>query len=212
MKLIAALLVSSLVGLASAPEAGAEPPFVPRKCRGFAEKASFEAGRGPGRAIAREAFEDTDVCEHLDRVAERILRKTRRSPRGLRNNPRAICEYVGTVQSVYETLHGAWGRCSAYCCSEGKIVGQIGAQVYCHLSIALDGLGVTDYLPRKPPSLCGSAFESCCEASFGEVAQSYADPEGQQCRPYTEGTFLPAWEQSLNDQCAFALETPADTP
>ncbi|MDC3953940.1 hypothetical protein [Polyangium jinanense] len=212
MKILAAMLASSIVGLGHAPEAWAEPPFVPRKCRGSAEKAGFEAGRGPGRAIAREEVEHAHVCERLDRVAERMMRKARRSPRGLRNNPRAICEYAGTVQGIYEALHGVWGRCSAYCCSEGKIVGEIGAELYCHLSIALDGLGVTDYLPRKPPSLCGAAFESCCESRFGEVTQSYADPEGQQCRTYTEGAYLSAWEQSLNDQCAYAIETPAITP
>ncbi|MDI3287989.1 hypothetical protein [Polyangium sp. 15x6] len=212
MKIIAAMLASSIVGLVHAPEARAEPPFVPPKYRGFAEKVGFEAGRGPGRAIAREAVEKADVCDRLDRVAERMMAKARRSPRGMRKNPRALCEYAGTVQGIYDTLHGMAAKCSAHCCSEGKIVGEISAEVYCHLSIALDGLSVTDYLPRKPPSLCGAAFESCCEATFTEVTQSYVDAEGQQCRAYTEGAFLPAWEQSLNDQCAFALETQAAPP
>lgn len=194
----------SLVLLGMEGDALAQPGQPPRACRGAREKSAFEEGRGPGRAAARGAAGEAR-CAHLEQVAERILRKSRRlrPGRGPRGDRGAACKHAGNIAGVIEELHGIWARCGASCCREGQLIAEITGQLYCELSIDLDGLDASEYLPRPVQAFCGEAFQSCCDTRFSDFTRSYSSDEGQSCTPYTEGNFSSAWEEARGEQCSY---------
>lgn len=197
----AAMIALALCGLEGSALA---QPDVPPGCQGQRERGRFESGRAPGRSAVREAASEAR-CEHMDEVAERVLRRARRlrAPRGAGADRGALCQHAGNIAGTLEELHGIWAACGAQCCEEGELIAEITGQLYCDLSIALGGVGATDYLPRAPQASCGEAFQACCDARFQAFTQGYIDPEGASCRGYTEGAFSSAWDQARSNQCSY---------
>lgn len=198
------LLALTIVELGGAAGAAAQPARVPPACRGDREARAFNAGKAPGQEIARAARAEARGCGDVARIAAAVTRGLRRRPLPPRAAPQALCRHAGMIEGLYEELGAIWESCPAPCCERGALVAEIGGQLYCDLSIALDGLGVDGYLPSRRVPGCGAQFETCCDARFTGFTMSYSNPEGQ-CLPYTEGAFVEAWTQARHNMCVYEV-------
>jgi hypothetical protein len=184
-----ALLVAKPVLAASAP------PVCLQSARA---RLAYNAGVQLGGSLVQRAWQSVSDCGRLDRFAE-MAREDINSyvVQGATNW--AICRYTGVVDGAYDGLDAVWMNCSADCCAEGEVFGRLGADVYCQLSVLLDGLAQPDQFVPRPASTC-SAFSDCCASSFRATSQDH-------CAMYTgysDNPFVPfreIWEESLAIQC-----------
>lgn len=112
------------------------------------------------------------------------------------------------------------------CQLDGVDWGSISAQVYCGLSIALDGLAdVPPWFTRLPRGLCGDSFETFCGDTYryaatrggdaldaavqefmidnGLIPASFLQPV--ECVPYTEASFAPVFDHSVYIDCSYEI-------
>jgi hypothetical protein len=196
--------------IAAAPEE-AHAGDVPPSCQGGFQERSYNTGHRLGKTIVASAWAQVNDCDQLeyflDVVADNISRLT--LPAGASSS--LACRYTGTADGVFDALDELYGSCSDQCFLEGSFAGEISAQVYCELSIALGGLGLVDDFIRGPVQTCGLNFEVGCDATFIGVSRVYSNAFGS-CLPYTEGAYFPVWHQARQNQCIYEPEPDDASP
>jgi hypothetical protein len=194
-------LVAALAASERADAAGQVPP----SCQGGIAERSYEMGLRLGGMLVSSAWARVSDCDQLeyflDIVADNVGRLTLQPGA----SAAMACRYAGTVDGVYDALDDLYGTCSDQCFLEGSFAGEISAQVYCELSIALGGLGLADDFMRGPVQTCGLNFEVGCDATFIGVSLSYVNALGS-CAPYTQGEYFPVWDQARHNQCIYEPE------
>jgi hypothetical protein len=193
-----------IVIIATTSEAQAAPPA---SCSTGLAASSYKTGQRIGKNLVKSAWGNIDDCDRIDQFLEIVEENVSRLT--LKENPSnsTVCRYTGTVDGVYEELDGLYGTCADQCFLDGTFAGQLSAEVYCELSIALGGLVEADDFLRGPVAICGLNFEIGCDSEFIAVSTVYENPDGE-CVTYTEGEFEEVWEQSRYNQCAYVIEDP----
>jgi hypothetical protein len=100
------------------------------------------------------------------------------------------CRYSGIFNGGVNQLEGLWPLCEELCATDGRQVGMLVGQLYCELSIALDGLDLaaTTYC-RPPTNWCSELAQSACEQEYTSFTPAYTNAFGDACKPFTEGMF-----------------------
>jgi hypothetical protein len=205
------LFFVSAVGLmvAAAQDAHAQTtpaPTIPTACNGSVQaRNAYNQGLRTGGTIVSSSWRRVNDCDRLEYflgvVEDNVSRLTLPTNASLAT----VCRYTGTVDGVYNGLDSLYGTCSDQCFLDGEFAGEMSAEVYCELSIALGGLAVADDFIRGPVQVCGFNFEVGCDAAFIATTASYANTDGT-CEQFTEGEFFDVWDQARNNQCAYEPE------
>jgi len=108
--------------------------------------------------------------------------------------------------------HGRDGHCDrggdATCKSDGRVTGDVAANLYCDLSALLGGLGTDELLPPGPADSCSRAFEAECRKKFDDGAKARPD-----CAPFlADGAFADAFKVARFNQCLFSIGTGETDP
>src|SRR5262249_29672413 len=107
------------------------------------------------------------------------------------------------------------------CILDGGQWGDFTSNLYCELSIELNGLGESETFVRAPVGLCGTLFESVCDNTYQYVAtegriplqqpvKSFLSQHGVSpqpypgCLPHTTGEYAPIFSSAMNSDCSYA--------
>ena len=177
-------------------------PVVPPGCTGRSVR-FYQRGIEQGRGLVRAAWvgvgQDFDMLDQFQNVIiENIERLT--LPAGA--SDALICRYTGTVDGVYDELDALYEEVANQCFMDGEMIGEMAAEVYCELSLALGGLASADRFLRGPVYTCGVNFEIACDSKFMGESRAFTNALGA-CLPYTQGTFRQVWDDTRNNQCIY---------
>lgn len=200
-------IVSLVIALcaAFAPQVAEAQP-VPPICNTAREVRQFLVGVRAGRSLGQQAIarveeesaepnicDDLEAVENLQAIIEDIVA-------GLTDIPPseiAACRLQGQIVGLLAEVSDLQNTCEDTCIADGQFIGEISAQLYCALSIALDGLGLADLFDRLATTVCGELFEDACDAQFFETATSDLE-----CVPFTTDPFDEVFNIAQNNQCA----------
>jgi hypothetical protein len=115
------------------------------------------------------------------------------------------CRFAGSYAGIQDAMQNILAGCADQCNFDGQIAGDIAAQAYCLLSIALGGLADADQFLRGPVQVCGLSFEFGCDSQFLTTAAAFSG-----CAPYTQAAFRAVFEQTQFNQCAYDPIDPND--
>lgn len=194
--------------LAPTPAAAQTAPAV---CDSVREVRFFLLGVRKGRSLAEQAIatlDTADICADPDAITE--LQVTVVSiadgivvPPDVSDAVR--CHVLGQVAGLVAEVTDLQDTCvNDACIADGEFIGEISAQLYCDLSIALGGLGLADLFERLATDACGEAFQDACDATFFATAATRAA-----CVPFTIAPFADVFALTQNNQCA---DNPAPPP
>lgn len=186
---------------------------IPPGCQSAYAKRRYEMSLRSGENLAKQAWSKISAqngCLELENFTDIVVGNVERLTLYPRASAAVICTYTGTVDGIYNQLDKIWDTCQTDCAEEGRLTGEFAAQVYCDLSIALNGLENADEFMRGPVQICGLEFENACDAEFIYWSLGYPDPydmtipvEDRACLLYTEDKFEDVWNQTRINQCAF---------
>lgn len=201
----------------------------PTECTGR-NATSYTAGVGQGVSTVDQIWESDTVGEDPDNWEILVARVTTTIPR--------------TVATVYETTWNEYLKCRVQGLLEGTVCrmneldpipgcqldgadwGNMSAALYCALSVDLGGLGdVVPWFIRPVPGMCGSGFQTYCEAVYefgatrgaipldpavsahlktrGVDVLSYYQPET--CLPYTADPWRTVFDNSVYIDCSYTI-------
>ena len=201
---LTASFVALVAVVATAGQAQAAPPA---NCATGLAASSYKTGQKLGKTMVKSAWHNVDDCDRIDQFLEILEGNVSRLTLKAGASNSTVCRYTGTVDGVYEELDTLYGTCADQCFLDGEFAGQLSAEVYCELSIALGGLAEADDFLRGPVAICGLNFEIGCDSAFIGVSLEYSNPDGV-CATYTEGDYETVWDQARNNQCAYVIEEP----
>ncbi len=184
--LVVAVLLSSPPARATVGPPGCQEPRLQK---------GYVTGLDLGARLTRQAWASLNDCGQLPRFSE-ILKDNLRAFTPNATSEFIVCRYLGMNDGALAELHNVWSTtCGAECCSEGQAIGALSANLYCTLSVALQG--VTDpgrFFPRQV-NVC-QGFAECCSDAFTKVSQ--LDPI---CQQYTAAAYFPYWQTSRDLMC-----------
>lgn len=188
-----------------APQLEASPP--PAECAGRFDARQFGTGFDIGARTVHAAVSRVNDCDQIDQVTDFIIDTVDRlTPPAGSTSTRIACRFAGIVEGVLSELDNQNFACEGSCTAEGEEFGLLSAELYCDLSIFFGGLLSPDPLFRRPVNTCGFFYEVSCDSQFISTSQSFVDPAGEACLPFTEGEFEEVWVQSRANQCAYDPE------
>jgi hypothetical protein len=192
------------------PTASADAPD---ECLSGRNNRMYNLGVRKGRNLAQQAFHSTDVdadCDNVDAFQEAILDAIDTVSLATPPSTASLCHFKGTIDGLLAELEDIQDECGLggpSCFLEGEFIGQVSAQLYCELSIALGGLAYPDeeFLPG-PVDDCDADFEAGCQQAFGVTANADAE-----CVEFTEHPFDGVFEDTRDNQCV-ANPLPSEDP
>lgn len=201
----AALSAANAYAAIEVPPACQESPFT---------AFGYQSGYNQGTSLVNQAFNTVQQdCERLDLLAAVIIDNLDRY-KPITNSHYLICRYTGTMSAVFQRLEEIFTTCTGSCCLEGGTIGLLSGEMYCQLSILLEGLAKPNDFVRLPVYSCGMAFETCCDAEFINTSFTYVgqNPENQSvmCSVYAEAPWYEVWEGTRAIQCHYT--PPPDEP
>jgi hypothetical protein len=113
------------------------------------------------------------------------------------------CHVFGQIAGLIAAVEDLVDECGEICTEDGEFIGAVSAQLYCALSIALDGLVPVELFVRLATDTCGDLFQIACDDLFETTAVL-----DLACQPFTEGTFTEVFREVQNNQCADNPEDP----
>jgi hypothetical protein len=198
-------------------------PRVPSLCTGTSKLSTkYNTGLTLGQQRADTFFASTEVAKSPKKLATKLSRALVRLHDHIRDalqpdtREGRRCRIQGVADGFLYRLAQLLGQCVL----DGAQWGQFAANLYCELSIELDGLGVIDAFTRAPAGLCGTLFEQTCDAVYAYVATGgevplmssvgrFASDRGVTLTPYpgcsefTEGAFLTVFEGARELDCSY---------
>jgi len=208
MKKFDALLILSCLAVAQTA-ASASAQAVPVGCREARPARAYQQALSTGQNLASLAWSKLHDCARLGQFVDKVAAALT-SYRPASKDLQLVCRYTGFVDGVFQAVSGAFGSCSDQCCMEGQAIGEMSAQLYCDLSILLDGLGSPDDFVRGPVDSCGSAFQACCDSAFTNESRNYRGVNSARkqiaCRPYTVDAYRQVWSDTRELECAYEVD------
>jgi len=208
-KFVVLVVLAVCAGFAVVPTVEADVPIpTPAFCDPGREARFFVLGVRKGRnladaAIARvgglDACEDLDALDALREIIAEVVDGIA-VPVGA--TEAVQCHVAGQVAGLLAEIEELQEECGGICIADGDFIGEISAQLYCALSIALDGLVPVELFERLATDACGVLFQVSCDYTFEAVATSDLE-----CLPFTEGPFTAVFREVQSNQCA---DNPAD--
>lgn len=204
MKFLTSVLVQFIV---LSGTIAAQADEIPPACRtsSFVTRA-YQAGVVQGKSLVQRAWLSVNDCDQLELFSDIVVNNVANF-QITSTSAYTICRHSGMLDGVFQELDAVWMTCDGQCCEEGEIIGELSAELYCQLSILLQGLAEPDDFVRRPVYMCGFMFETCCDAKFvgTSLAYSGADMFGvvKECGVYTEGTFFDVWDGTREIQCTY---------
>jgi hypothetical protein len=174
----------------------------------------YQSGYNQGTSLTNRAWSTIhQSCDELELLSAAIIDNLQ-SYKIAGNSTYLICRHAGVVNAVFQRLNEIWEQCAGDCCLEGETIGQLSGQLYCQLSILLNGLAKPDDFIRLPVYMCGFAFETCCDAQFIDTTYNYVGlnmmSQPVACSPnYTDEPYYTVWDQTREIQCNY---TPPPDP
>lgn len=200
MRITIGLVALSIFGIGYSAEAMAQAP--PPACRSEPNRSSFHAGVASGRALTRQAWVGVNRnCFRLEEYTTVVVGTVKRLIAPAGSDSYVLCRHAGIVAGVLDEVDVVWDECQVTCCNRGYLTGEMAGELYCGLAIALDGLGVADYLPQLPVTFCPAVFETCCKTRFIGYTENFINAQGAACRPYTRPPHTAAWDQARENMC-----------
>jgi hypothetical protein len=199
--------ISLIIALcaAFAPKAAEAQP-VPPICDTAREVRQFLVGVRAGRSLAKQAIArvleesaEPNICDDLEAVADlqALIEGIVDDLTDIPPSELAACRLQGQIVGLIAEVSDLQDTCEDTCIADGQFIGEISAQLYCALSIALDGLGLADLFERLATTVCGELFEDACDAEFFSTATSDVE-----CAPFTVDPFDDVFHVAQNNQCA----------
>lgn len=216
------LSLFALTSDAAAQAARREPP-PPAQCTAKPKHAEkFKNGFSAGAQRADTLFAATDVNKDpkkLKKKLNRVLDKLHEHVREVISSDTKDgrrCRVQGVADGFIRRLAELLGQCVL----DGAQWAQFAANLYCELSIELDGLGNDGEFFRAPAGLCGTLFENVCDNSYAYIATEGATsliPGVKQflaergltlvpypgCAHYTRAPFDVVFADAINLECAY---------
>jgi len=177
------------------------PNSVPVGCQetSFTQRA-YLSGFQQGVSLVDRAWLMVNDCDNLERFSDIVVANVESYVLGGQSTY-VVCRYTGLTDGVYARLDEVWLQCGGNCCDEGAVIGELAAEIYCQLSILLDGLAAPDLFVRRPVHTCGLSFEMCCDASYDAFSTGFPA-----CLPYTADPHDIVWDETRVMQCAYTPE------
>lgn len=221
------LALTFVAGVGAADVASAQQqPTVPEECTASRDQRGWTSGRSAGESRVNSLWRSAAVGQDLDKLSDALpgaLETLETALSGLAANAEPTqyvrCRAQGYAEGYFFRLNQLFGQCVV----DGADWGQLAANIYCSLSIELDGLAESSLFVRAPVGLCGNLFEYTCEDVYRYVGKE-GDHEFQPlvanflesngfvvepfagCGPYTDDEFLAAFESSLHNDCTYEQE------
>lgn len=174
-------------------------------------KRGYLSGVSIGRSLVQRAWNSVNDCDQLELFTDIVVSNVQNYEL-VGDSTYTICRHTGMVEGVFEELDGVWMACDGQCCEEGQVIGELAGELYCQLSIILDGLAVPDDFVRRPVYMCGFSFETCCDTSFIGTSLTYAGlnlfGELVQCSNYTTDPYDGVWNGTRELQCMYVPPPP----
>lgn len=219
----------ALIGLACmagrvSAQAAKGDPSPPAQCTSKARhQDKFKNGVAAGKQRADNIFAAADVNKDpkklkrkLNRVLDRLHDHVREVLSSDTSDGRR-CRVQGVAEGFIKRLADLLGQCVL----DGAQWAQFTANLYCELSIELDGLAGQGQFYRAPVGLCGDLFENVCDNGYAYIATEGATalkPRVEQflsarsvtlvpyagCAPYTLSPHDVTFEEAINFDCAYA--------
>lgn len=200
---LASLFVTALCATFT-PTAHAQVP--PPICNTAREIRQFLIGVRAGRNLAQQAIaavEDASaeptLCEDPEAIVDLrgLIQDIVDDLVVIPPSEVAACRLQGQIVGLVAEIDDLQDTCDDTCIADGVFIGQISAELYCALSIALDGLGLADLFERLATTACEEQFQDACDDEFFDTATG--DPE---CLPFTIDPFDDVFAVAQNNQCA----------
>jgi hypothetical protein len=220
---VAAVVGSALCASSVAAQAVTSEPTTPAQCTANARHVEkFRSGFTAGKQKADNIWTASDVGRDAKKLRRKLGRVLDRlhdhvwevihgdAPDGKR------CRVQGVADGFIFRLAQLLGECVL----DGAQWAQFSANLYCELSIELDGLGNQGQFFRAPAGLCGSLFERVCDNGYAYVAtegQTALLPDVKRllqqravtltpfpgCQSYTVSPHHVAFDEAVNLDCAY---------
>ena len=142
------------------------------------------------------------VYDELDRVAQIIADTPIRPPST--GGEFAACFYVGYTDTLWSRLENAYLEGSRVCFSAGSAIGEISAQAYCAVSMALGGLSDPGFIAQPPLRMCGTEVVFGCKSAYLQYAMTRIPG----CSTYTTGYFSATFENMIRQDCWVPEDVP----
>lgn len=198
------------LGLVARPAIAADPPA---ECASGRNLRFFDLGVMKGISLVDQAWasleepqcDDNRVLDFIDIVQAAI----EAGAPAAGSPDMVLCHYAGTFGGALEEANELVNQCADECITNGYMIGEMAATFYCELSIALDGLGMDEWIPVCHLSPCGEMFTGACQEAFDALTQVYPSESDALCLPYT--TFYdPPYDSDVYDtarhnQCIYEL-------
>jgi len=183
---------------------------VPAFCDTTREVRLYVLGVRKGRSLAASAIaaatDPIDVCTDLDAIDDLralIAEIVDEVVIPVGASEATQCHVLGQIAGLLAAIGDLQDDCTGLCIADGEFIGEISAQLYCALSIALDGLVPVEFFVRLATDTCGNLFQVSCDNAFESTAV-----DDLACLPFTEDTFTEIFREVQNNQCA---DNPDDT-
>lgn len=171
----------------------------------------YQSGVAMGQSLVRRAWASVNDCDQLELFTDIVVANVQ-NYKLTGDSTYTVCRHTGMVDGVFQELDAVWMLCDGQCCQEGQVIGELAAELYCQLSIILDGLAEPDDFVRRPVFMCGFTFETCCDADFIGTSLSYQGlnlaGEVVQCLPYTQDPYFEVWDGTRELQCMYVPPPP----
>jgi hypothetical protein len=172
---------------------------------------AYLAGFHSGQLLVSQAWDRINDCDKIETFDNIVISSVDSLTLPLNPSLYVTCRYTGIIDGVLQQLADMDGSCTNQCFADGTVIGQISAQAYCDLSIALGGLGDLFAFMRAPVQVCGFSFQLGCDSTFIGFAATYLNM-GQACSIYTVSPFDIVFDNTRNFQCAYVPPVPPENP
>jgi len=188
---------------------------IPASCRADARaQQQYQAGHRFGTRVVGQVWktirQDCNQLERFESILTRIFEALILPPIA---RLAVQCRHAGILNGGIAALDDLWPACPDFCKEDGLQVGALIGQLYCDLSIALNGLEPSDDFIRGPVMWCQFLGQTFCDVRYILFTKTeYMDISGQNsCLPYTDEPYIGVWDQFRNNGCAENLLPPSPT-
>lgn len=202
--LLRSVSLTAVMGALLASSPALANPQPPTQCASGRGLFGFNGGVIKGVSLVNQAWSSPGVaqqCDNFDKLKTELLRMFQLVMGHIPPDASLFvqCMFIGERDGAMQRVSELQSFCGIECSNEGMITGQLAADLYCGLSVALGGLGMDVDLGRGPQSTCGDAFEPACLSAFDTESGGY---DG--CAPYLKNTsFENVWTQAQHNQCLY---------
>jgi hypothetical protein len=196
----------------------------------------YNLGGIKGRSLVDQAYDslalepDETLCDCFEAFQETVIMAFEAVAPPPDSPHSVLCHYAGSYEGAIARVDEltvdvveqssdlkkanavafAYERSSIGCLIEcyvlGRFIGEMAATFYCDLSIALDGLGLAEWLVEGRTTFCGVLFGFGCRGMFDYLTPRYPSEEDPQCLPYTQPPYLEVYAQARHNRCIYDIE------